>query len=225
MNEIKPNIEGFEQESPLFGNAEQEAGRQPEQDIPETLDGEQTQEEIPVKEEKSESVEAGPQEVAKKRHRSTKAEMEAKRKAAAAQAGEDPDEEKNQQQGDDSVRDITLMEAVFRMGMELSCPKTRDQVDAGTGRQWPYRTVEDIFCALKPLMQKYGVFVTFTTRIDCIGELNYVVVEATARNLRGETFSPRHTRARTSPVPATGPLRSPARASRTRRSTPSSRCS
>lgn len=203
MDEIRPNREEFENEAPLFTEmnpAEVSASVLSEQPLPDNLDqakpaGEELKSEKPQNPSegslKEEGTEAGQQDGVKKRHRSTKAEMAAKRMAAA---GQNPVEEKGGEQpvkgepDTDGLRHLPIVEAVFRMGLELSCPKTNDQVDAD-GKHWAYRNVEDILCALKPLMKKYGVFVTFASRIECVGELNYVVVEATARNLSGETFT------------------------------------
>lgn len=107
------------------------------------------------------------------------------RKAKAKEPAEKPAE----QSAPASDRDLSLMEVIHRIGLELKCPKSNIQKDANTGRQFPYRCVEDILTALAPFREKYGVFLTFSSRPVLVGTFNYIVVEATIHNLKGEYFT------------------------------------
>lgn len=140
-------------------------------------------EEVSVKEKSGNDAEVAP----KKRHRRTKVEMaaaraaEAEAQAAAKEAEEDVDP-------DDCTR-MPLARAIFEIGLELNCPKSNEQYDAGTGKKFPYRNVENILEALRPYRRKYGILITFSSRPEIVGNFNYITVTATVSNLRGESMS------------------------------------
>lgn len=122
-----------------------------------------------------------------RRRRRTKAEMEAARSENAEENGnvEDPDENPD----DTKMLDVSLAEAIFRIGLELRVPKNNRKVDEVYRKDYHYRNVEDILSALKPIREKYGVYVTFESHPELVGPYLYMTVKATARNLRGEEFS------------------------------------
>ena len=96
---------------------------------------------------------------------------------------------KRSKKDEDENKDIPLMEAIYKIGLELKVPKTNEQTDPVTGKTWQYRNVEDILSALTPIRQKYGVFITFNSFPQTIGSFNYIIVTATAWNTKGEQFS------------------------------------
>lgn len=50
-----------------------------------------------------------------------------------------------------------------------------------------YRNLEDMLAVLKPLLKKYGMFVTFTDRVTIVADRIYVISTVTAYDAEGET--------------------------------------
>ena len=65
----------------------------------------------------------------------------------------------------------------------LSVPKNRE------GRSYKYRSAEDVYEAVKPLLSNFNCSLSISDDIVCIGDSNYIVATATITNSEGKSVS------------------------------------
>lgn len=76
-------------------------------------------------------------------------------------------------------------EAVIAVQNELKAPKNR----FNSFGKYNYRSCEDILEAVKPLCKKYGLLLTISDEVICIGDRYYVQSKAALRNSDGDSIS------------------------------------
>lgn len=77
------------------------------------------------------------------------------------------------------------MKELIAIQTELKAPKSQ----VNSFGKYKYRSLEDIFEALKPLLKKHNCFVSVTDDIVLVGDRYYIKATATIRNDSGDSIS------------------------------------